>query len=108
MFPRTLDGEVEAAQSVSGQRIGSALEHDGARPVHLHHFPHNLKDKRVEILNFGSETSSGSGKSRVRAYRFEDGLVRLVVDAVPQRVVHRVVLSLPGSDVLRRWTGTDR
>lgn len=48
-FTRTLDGEVEAAQSVSGQRIGSALEHDGARPVHLHDLPHDLTDTRTTI-----------------------------------------------------------
>lgn len=35
---------------------------------------------------------------------FKDGLVGLVVDPVPQRVIHSVVFALPGADVLRGTT----
>lgn len=33
-------------------------------------------------------------------HRFEDGLVGLVVDAVPQWVIYGVVFALPSTDVL--------
>lgn len=42
-----------------------------------------------------------SGARGEGTHRFEDGLVGLVVDPVPQRVVHRVVFALPCADVLR-------
>lgn len=35
-------------------------------------------------------------------HRFEDGLVGLVVDPVPQRVIHGVVFALPSTDVLSK------
>lgn len=41
--PRTFDCEVEAAQPVSRQGVGSTLQHHGTGLVHLHHFGHDLQ-----------------------------------------------------------------
>ena len=67
-----LHGEVEAPESVSGEGVGSALKDDGARLEDVHHF--------------GDEG-------------LEEGVVGVVVDAVVQRHVERVVLAALETDV---------
>ena len=68
-----LDGEIEAAQSVSGQRVRPALQHHRARVVKLHDFGH---DRRKNLLVTG------------------------VVHAVAEREIDGVVLALAGADVI--------
>lgn len=54
----TFDGKVEAAQSVSGERISPTLEDNCARLVHLHDFSHDLtnihqqpgSDKKISVV----------------------------------------------------------
>ena len=68
-----LEGQVEAAETVAAERVGSALEDDRRGLVGLHDLGHD---------------------------RHEDVLVGLVVDAVAQREVDRVVLALARANVL--------
>ena len=60
----TFEGEIEAAEPVTAQRIGSALKHNCARLVHLHHFRHHW---------------------------LEDLLIRLIIDTVSEWEVHSIV-----------------
>jgi hypothetical protein len=69
-----LHAEVEASKSIAGQRVGTALEDDGLGLVELH-----------DVLDDG----------------LKDGLVRLVVDAVAEREVDRVVLAAADADVAK-------
>mmetsp|Transcript_1791 Transcript_1791/g.2943 ORF Transcript_1791/g.2943 Transcript_1791/m.2943 type:complete len:340 (-) Transcript_1791:445-1464(-) len=62
----SLDGQLEAAQTVARETVRTALQHDGARLILLH----DLRDDRLE-----------------------DGVVALVVHAVVQRDVDGVALS---------------
>ena len=71
---RTFEGEVEAAEPVSGKRVGPTLENDGRWSVDLHHLGHD---------------------------RFEDHLISLVVDAVAKWKVDSIVLALLSTHVLR-------
>lgn len=66
-------GEIKYAQSIPGERIGSALKHHRLRVVHLH-----------DLLN----------------HRFEAELKRGVVQTVSQREVYRVPRPLPSSHVV--------
>ena len=70
----TFEGDVEAAKSVSWQRIGATLEHNGRRLVGLHDLGHD---------------------------GHEDVLVVFVVDTVAKREVDGVVLALAGANVLK-------
>ena len=67
--------QIEFPQAVSGQGVGTALEHDGARA--------ELGDSRVH-------------------HRSEDRLVALVIDPVPQRGVEREALARADADVVQR------
>mmetsp|Transcript_21840 Transcript_21840/g.55418 ORF Transcript_21840/g.55418 Transcript_21840/m.55418 type:complete len:490 (-) Transcript_21840:14-1483(-) len=69
----SLDREVEAAEPVARQRVGAALQHHG-----------------VGLIGVDDALDD----------RLKDVLVRHVVDAVTQREVDRVVLSLPRAHVL--------
>lgn len=54
MFQRitgTFNSEVEAAQSVSRERVRTTLEHDCTWLVHLHDFSHDLTVKHVNNSN---------------------------------------------------------
>ena len=68
----TLQGEIEAAEAVSGERVCSALQDDGAGLVKLHHPRH---------------------------HRHEDPLVAHVVNSVTEWEVEAVVLPTACSDV---------
>lgn len=48
--PLTFDGEVEAAEAVAWQRVGSTLQHHGAGLVHLHHLGHDLHPHQHRYL----------------------------------------------------------
>ena len=41
-FPRTLEGEIEAAQAVAGKRVRAALQNDGRGVEPVHHVLNNL------------------------------------------------------------------
>lgn len=62
-----LKREIEATQSVTGQRVGTTLQNDSCRSIHLHNFAH---------------------------YWLEDELVGMIIHAVLKRYVDRVVLAL--------------
>ena len=68
-----LEGEVEAAEPVAGEGVCAALQDDGRGLVALHDLGHD---------------------------GHEDVVVAVVVDAVAQREVDRVVLALARADVL--------
>ena len=68
-----LEGEVEAAEPVAGEGVCAALQDDGRGLVALHDLGHD---------------------------GHEDVVVAVVVDAVAQREVDRVVLALASADVL--------
>ena len=68
----TAHGKVEASQSVSGKRVTSALKDNGSRLVVFH-----------DAVD----------------HRLEDALVAVVVDAVAEREVNGVVLSVAHADI---------
>jgi len=43
LWLQTFQWEIEAAEPVTGQRVGSTLQHDGTRLERLHHLRHNLQ-----------------------------------------------------------------
>ena len=67
------NGHVKAAQSVSGQGIGSALQHHGGGLVGFHDFGHD---------------------------GYKSVLVTLIIDTVAHGEIDSVVLSATGSDIL--------
>lgn len=69
----TFDSQIEAAETVAGQRIGSALKNDGIRLEGFHNF-----------CDYGYE------------YR----LVTVVVHAVAKGNVHSIVFPFAGADIL--------
>ena len=109
VFTQTFDGEVEAAQSVSGKRISSTLEHNRTWLVHLHDFSHDLKKHgATSTLSLKNQTVNmwTSHHLNTGTYRLEDGFIRLIVDTVSKRIVHSVVLPLSSSDVLHTEDGS--
>lgn len=68
-----LEGEVEATETITRQRVGTALKHHCARTIPVHHF-----------LDDG----------------LENVLVALIVNAIPQWKIHGIVLALARSYVL--------
>lgn len=86
LITHTFDGEVEAAQSVSRQRISPTLEHNSTRLVHLHDFSHDLSKTHTQTsttlirLRFlGVEITQNICKN---TYRFKDGFIGLVINTV--------------------------
>jgi hypothetical protein len=63
----TLDGQIEATEAISGEGVGAALQHDCVGLKRFHHLGYD---------------------------GFENAFVTVVVDAIAQRNVDRVVLSL--------------
>lgn len=74
----TAHAQIEASQAVSRKTVATTLENDGLRTVPLHNTPDD---------------------------RFEDALVRKIIDAVTQREVDSIVLSLADSNIAQ-FTGT--
>ena len=66
-------GEVEAAEPIARERVGAALQHERSRLIDLHHLLHD---------------------------GHKDSLIALVVNAVLERNVERVVLACLHTDVL--------
>ena len=48
---RTLERQVEASETVAGQAVGAALQHDGARVERRHDLrDHRLEDRLVDVV----------------------------------------------------------
>ena len=70
---QTFQREIETTKSVARQRIGPALKNDGVGLVGFHHFAHHW---------------------------LEDCLIGIIVDAIAQREIHRIVFAPSSADVL--------
>lgn len=98
----TFDGEVEAAQSVSRERIRSTLEYHSTWLIHLHDFSHDLKHTHTQIKTLAQRRSLIVVITQylIKTYRFEDGFIGLIINAVSKWVVYCIVLALSSSNVL--------
>jgi len=103
----TFNGEVKATEPVPWQRIGSTLQDHCAGLVHLHHLGHDLHKPQhpltqilLSIKGDLNDQNTTVNKS-LCTYRSEDSFIRLVVNAVPQWVIHSVIFALSGTDVLQ-------
>lgn len=100
----TFDGEVKAAQPISGQRVSAALEHHSTGLVHLHHFGHDLQDIQkhsfislhILAMRLFMECKG------LQTYRFEYGFVGFIIDTIPERVIYSIVFSLPCTNILQK------
>ena len=81
-FAVTFQGQVEAAETIAGERVCAALQHDGARLVHLHHLRHDLQNKHDHVttcvysrIEKGSclEPAGRSARKTRRRFRREVG-----------------------------------
>lgn len=70
-----MSGKIEATESVARKRVSTALLHNGSRSERLNHAPH---------------------------HGLEDGEIRVVVDAVAQREVQRIVFAAACANVLHK------
>ena len=70
---RTFERQIETTESITGQRIRTALQNDGVRLIRFHHFAD---------------------------HRFENRFVTIVVDSFAQGKVHCVVFASTRTDVL--------
>ncbi len=83
-----LHAEVEAAQPVSTEAIGSAAHHNGPRLVHFHH----LSNKKVFMQN---ERIKLQGMFMYLGHhRLIQHLVAVVIHSIFQRHIDRVVFAL--------------
>ena len=81
-FAVTFQGQVEAAETIAGERVCAALQHDGARLVHLHHLRHDLQNEHDHVttcvysrIEKGScfEPAGRSARKTRRRFRREVG-----------------------------------
>lgn len=57
----TFEGEVEAAKAIASQRVGAALQHNGAGLVHVHDLLNDLRGARHRYHTPGEHRGEPTG-----------------------------------------------
>uniref|UniRef100_A0A3Q0TDG8 Transmembrane protein 54a n=1 Tax=Amphilophus citrinellus TaxID=61819 RepID=A0A3Q0TDG8_AMPCI len=103
---------VKAAEPVSRQRISSTLENHGTGLVHLHHLSHDLHKQhqlsRMLLYKNAKYQSATVTRGFLFSFthRFEYGFIGLIINPIPQWVIHSVIFTLSSPNVLQRTRQT--